>query len=162
MRAAYRRLRDGYLGPRPRFVGQPNAGRHLRPSLGRARRERRANRNQRPRILKSLTMTNFRKFTEHELPLRPISILVGPNNAGKSAAIEALRLASLVANRSSSINFQSPPDWLEEPAATQGVSPSLRDFHSNLRTAFNQYKGYPCECSDHKIWVLETNNTNTK
>jgi len=94
-------------------------------------------------MLKSLTMTNFRKFTEHELPLRPISILVGPNNAGKSTAIEALRLASLVANRSSSINFQSPPDWLEEPVGTQGVSPSLRDFHSNLRTAFNQYSSPP-------------------
>lgn len=72
-----------------------------------------------------------------------MSILVGPNNAGKSTVIEAIRLISLVANRYSAINFQSTPDWLDDAAGTRGVSPSLRDLHTNLKTAFHSYGAPP-------------------
>lgn len=94
-------------------------------------------------MIKQLVITNFRKFGEHQLPLRPMSILVGPNNAGKSTVIEAIRLISLVANRYSAINFQSTPEWLDVAAGTHGVSPSLRDLHTNLKTAFHSYEAPP-------------------
>jgi len=43
--------------------------------------------------LKTLTLTNFRSFTQENINLcRDISILVGENNGGKSNAIDAIRL----------------------------------------------------------------------
>lgn len=42
--------------------------------------------------LKKLTLSNFRKFEKLELEFRPITILVGPNNSGKSTGIKALLL----------------------------------------------------------------------
>jgi hypothetical protein len=70
---------------------------------------------------------------------------VGANNAGKSTAIEALRLVSLVTNRLRGLNFRPPPKWLEETGrGTWGVSPSLRGFEFRLaRHIFHRYADPP-------------------
>lgn len=65
---------------------------------------------------------------------RPTTVIVGANNAGKSTIVEAIRLISLVANRHGSLNFGPPPDWISDPTAGRGVSPSLRDLNTNLST----------------------------
>lgn len=44
--------------------------------------------------LTSLSLRNFRAFEEATIRLAPITILVGPNNAGKSSIISALRVLS--------------------------------------------------------------------
>lgn len=44
--------------------------------------------------LTAMELRNFRAFEHQRIPLAPITILVGPNNAGKSSALSTLRLLS--------------------------------------------------------------------
>lgn len=88
-------------------------------------------------MLESIQLENFRRFNNHLVRFRPTTIIVGANNAGKSTIVEAIRLVSLVANRHGRLNFGPPPDWVTDPTAGIGVSPSLRDLNINLATAVN-------------------------
>lgn len=45
-------------------------------------------------MLKSIQIRNFKSFRNVELPLSPLTMLIGPNASGKSNAIEAIRLLS--------------------------------------------------------------------
>lgn len=42
--------------------------------------------------VKSLTLRNFKRFEEATFDLRPLNLLVGPNNSGKSTVLQALSL----------------------------------------------------------------------
>ena len=95
-------------------------------------------------MLSALEIRNFRKFERYAVDLGPRSLLVGPNNAGKSTLIEAMRLVSIVANRLASLNFEKAPDWLEQRESARGVTPSLKglDLHLGKET-FHQYAEPP-------------------
>ena len=43
-------------------------------------------------MLRELRLENYRGFSDHSIPFEEVSVLVGRNNAGKSTAVEALRL----------------------------------------------------------------------
>lgn len=91
-------------------------------------------------MLRSLRLENFRRFSDHEVPFEELTLLVGANNAGKSTAIEALRLISLVSNRLAGLHFRPPPDWLPSQLGSWGVAPSLRGFEFRLaRHIFHRY-----------------------
>jgi predicted ATPase len=77
-------------------------------------------------------MENFRGFEDHTVDFPSRTLLVGPNNAGKSTIVEALRLVSLVANRPGLTSVETP-NWLGEAAAAPfGVSPSLKGMDFEL------------------------------
>jgi energy-coupling factor transporter ATP-binding protein EcfA2 len=90
-------------------------------------------------MLTSLRLQNFRCFKDHMVQLRPTTIIVGRNNAGKSTVVEALRLVSLVAGRAPHLNFSDVPKWLDAPKSHRGVSPSLRGFEFDFTTVFHRY-----------------------
>ena len=95
-------------------------------------------------MLTGLQVTNFRKFDRYAVDFGDRNLLVGPNNAGKSTLIEALRLVSIVVNRFGSLNFDSPPEWLEAIERSKGVTPSLRGLDFDLgREIFHQYADPP-------------------
>jgi energy-coupling factor transporter ATP-binding protein EcfA2 len=96
-----------------------------------------------PAMLTSLRLQNFRCFKDHIVPLRPTTIVVGRNNAGKSTIVEALRLVSLIVSRAPNLNFTQVPKWLDAPKAFRGVSPSLRGFEFDFTTAFHRYAEPP-------------------
>jgi predicted ATPase len=48
-------------------------------------------------MLTSFSLRDFKSFREASLPLGPLTVLTGANAAGKSNAIEALRLLSWLA-----------------------------------------------------------------
>ena len=48
-------------------------------------------------MLSTFTLRDFKSFREARLPLGPLTVLIGANAAGKSNAIEALRLLSWLA-----------------------------------------------------------------
>lgn len=50
-------------------------------------------------MIKKLYLTNFKGFEQHEIEFRAFSVAVGHNNAGKSSAIEALRIIATVAKK---------------------------------------------------------------
>jgi hypothetical protein len=94
-------------------------------------------------MLTEVRLSNFRKVSKQTIPLEPLTLLVGGNNAGKSTVIEALRLVSLVTKRVAGLKFAPPPDWLAENESW-GVSPSLRGFEFRLtRHIFHRYNDPP-------------------
>jgi hypothetical protein len=94
-------------------------------------------------MLRSLQLTNFRRFAEHRLTFRPNTLLVGANNAGKSTIVEALRLVSIITSRYRVLAFRAPPSWLGEDRAAPGVAPSLAGTGIDLSAVMNQYSDPP-------------------
>ena len=95
-------------------------------------------------MLTRLEIENFRGFHRHVIPLRSTTIIVGPNNTGKSTIVEALRLIAIVAARIPALTFRDPPEWLLEHAdAAVGVRPSLQGTGVDLRAVFHQYQEPP-------------------
>jgi energy-coupling factor transporter ATP-binding protein EcfA2 len=94
-------------------------------------------------MIHSLQLKNFRRFGDHKLTFRQVTLLVGANNAGKSTIVEALRLVSIVANRYRVLPFRPPPPWLAEERAAPGVAPSLTGTGIDLSAVMNQYSDPP-------------------
>ena len=62
-------------------------------------------------MITHLSLTNYRSFPSLELPLKQISVFVGPNAAGKSSALEGLLLLKQTAafpRRASFLNLNGP------------------------------------------------------
>lgn len=72
-------------------------------------------------MLAELYLENFRRFGTHTIGFGTSTILVGPNNAGKSTVVEALRLVALVTRYGPNLPFREVPDWVERPAGTYCV-----------------------------------------
>ena len=94
-------------------------------------------------MLERLELENFRGFERHALPVRPLTVIVGQNNAGKSTIVEALRLLSLVIARSTTLSYKQPPDWAERPKREYGILPSLRNIEIEFSTLTHQYADPP-------------------
>ena len=94
-------------------------------------------------VIKELVLRNFRGFSHHDLPLRPLTVIVGRNNAGKSTIAEALRLLSVITARYRSLDFHDVPNWLEAPIGERGLKPSLRNLEIEFANLFNQYNDPP-------------------
>lgn len=78
-------------------------------------------------MITDLRLENFRGFEDHLTPLRESTVLVGANNAGKSTMVEALRLVALLTDRfrRGRGRFVRIPDWLDHPAAFDGLAPAI-------------------------------------
>ncbi|MCB5261205.1 MAG: ATP-binding protein, partial [Candidatus Cloacimonetes bacterium] len=48
-------------------------------------------------MIQSIRIANFKSFQDATLPLASLTMLIGPNASGKSNALEAIRLLSLLA-----------------------------------------------------------------
>ena len=62
-------------------------------------------------MLTQLSLTNYKGFKAQELPLKQITVLVGPNNAGKSSLLEGLLLLKQTAafpRRAPYLNLHGP------------------------------------------------------
>jgi hypothetical protein len=90
-------------------------------------------------MLASMHLENYRCFDGHSIEFRPMTVVVGRNNAGKSTIAEALRLISLVTERIEGLNFRSPPAWTELAMAHKGVSPALEGTGIDFDTICNNY-----------------------
>ena len=94
-------------------------------------------------MLNLLHLKNFRAFADHTLSLRPLTIVVGRNNAGKSTIVEALRIIALITRRFGNLNFRAVPSWLNAPRVYRGVSPDLSHGGFNFETVFHRYGDPP-------------------
>jgi hypothetical protein len=99
------------------------------------------------RCLPLLEFENFRCFGNHKLTLRPLTIIVGRNNAGKSTVAEGLRLISLVLSRYWTSHYGKIPRWLDIPSNRRGIAPSLRGYEFNFETVFHRYGEPPASVS---------------
>lgn len=95
-------------------------------------------------MLKKIELENYRCFNYQSIEFKDTTIIVGKNNAGKSTIIEALRLVSIVANRS--LNFKNAPIWLEEYSPSiKGVTPSLAGLDFSTKNIFHKYQKSPAK-----------------
>lgn len=94
-------------------------------------------------MLKDLRLQNFRCFSDHTVPLRERSIVIGRNNAGKSTLVDALRLVAIVASRYQALHFRSPPKWGDLPKREVGLAPSLDGMDFNVENLFHRYGDPP-------------------
>jgi predicted ATPase len=90
-------------------------------------------------MLISLRLQNFRCFAEHALDLRPTTVIVGRNNAGKSTLVEALQLVSIAANRFKNLRLGGPPEWAGLPLSHRGVAPSVEGLGIDFEAIFHRY-----------------------
>lgn len=97
------------------------------------------------KVLSTLRLVNFRCFTDHEIDLQELSVIVGANNAGKTTIAEALRLVSLVTSRYTSLPYHDPPDWLDVPRRLRGCRPSIEGLQVQSDTIFNRYGDPPAK-----------------
>lgn len=96
-------------------------------------------------MLTEITLENFKCFSQQTVPLRPLTIIVGRNNAGKSTIIEALRLISIVTSRIGGLAVREVPSWLDRPIVNRGVAPSLENQEFNFASAFHRYNNPPAK-----------------
>jgi putative AbiEii toxin of type IV toxin-antitoxin system len=90
-------------------------------------------------MLTKIRLQNFRGFADHELPILPLTLIVGRNNAGKSTIIEALRFIALATARYQTVPYNDPPEDLKIPDNFRGISPSLRDIDFDRINLFYRY-----------------------
>lgn len=96
-------------------------------------------------MLVEIFLSNFRGFEEHSLELRPTTIAVGRNNAGKSSLVEALRLISIVTDRLENLNFRNPPSWTQLPRRSPGVAPAINNIGINFEGICHRYSDPPAK-----------------
>jgi len=89
-------------------------------------------------MITEITLSNFRGFDNHSIPLRPVTIIVGKNNAGKSTVVEALRLISVITRRFQGLNYHELPSWIDRPRRERGVFPSTDDFEFSSEAVFHR------------------------
>lgn len=97
-------------------------------------------------MLTSLTLVRYRCYEHHEFSFRPNTVMVGANNAGKSTAIEALRLVSLVTARYRGFTWSNPPEWVQDHVTrgTKGARPSLLNIgFDHPKTVMHRYQEPP-------------------
>ena len=92
-------------------------------------------------MIKELHLTNFKGFERHTIEFRPFSVVVGHNNAGKSSAIEALRIVATVAKKFATHKYVETPSWAAEFGT--GISPSLDEVKLKPETVFFKYSEPP-------------------
>lgn len=94
-------------------------------------------------MLTNIHLINYRGFEDHQVKIRPVSVVVGKNNAGKSTFIEAIRLISIITNRLPNLNFKTAPNWSKYGRAYRGVSPSLEGLEIDYKGIFYHYNEPP-------------------
>jgi hypothetical protein len=94
-------------------------------------------------VLTRVRLRNFRCFEDHTLPLKPTTIVIGRNNAGKSTLVEAFRLLATVSGRYQGLAYKPGPAWGGIPRRDSGVTPSLRGLEIRFDTLFHQYSDPP-------------------
>lgn len=110
-------------------------------------------------MIKELKLRNFRGFDEHTIPLDQFTLLVGKNNAGKSTAVEALRLISIITQRYQGLSYKPLPTWLERPKRERGVTPATDEFDFNPKSLFHRLGDPPAEiiasfATGHKVEAI--------
>ena len=94
-------------------------------------------------MLKRIAFRNYRCFESHRIALRPLTVAVGRNNAGKTTVVEGLRLLSLATARLTSSNYRNPPPDVGISYQLRGVQLRIDAASFNYDTLFHHYGSPP-------------------
>ncbi|MFM7058890.1 MAG: AAA family ATPase, partial [Planctomycetota bacterium] len=91
-------------------------------------------------MLTTLHLQNFRGFADHAVSFQRLSVVVGPNNGGKSTVIEALRLMAEVIDRIPHGRFGPAPEKFQRLGVTEpGVFMTPEQLGVRPSTLFHRY-----------------------
>jgi predicted ATPase len=90
-------------------------------------------------MITTLHLQNFRGFRDHVVEFAKFSVVAGRNNAGKSSAIEALRIVANVANQFSGRRGRFTPSHEWCPSDEVGLRFSTEEFQFKSETVFHNY-----------------------
>lgn len=90
-------------------------------------------------MLRSISLTNFRGFSDHRIEFGKEAILIGQNNAGKTTAIEALRVLSVAQLRLHNAQFVPCPQWLDGHCTGAGFKFSLETIDFDFANVQHSY-----------------------
>ncbi len=80
-------------------------------------------------MITEIKITNFKRFNELVVPLAPTTILVGPNNGGKTTALQALMVWQLALKKwASRRQIKDDTPKRKVPAKRPGIGINLQEF----------------------------------
>ena len=91
-------------------------------------------------MLKQITLENYRCFKKSQLTVRDLTVIVGKNNAGKSTAIEAIRIISMATRKYKTANYINPPQSLSLAKRFKGFRLPVENFKIDLRSIVYFYE----------------------
>lgn len=89
-------------------------------------------------VLKRLTIRGFRGFKSFSVPFKPFTVIVGPNNAGKSTLISSLRSGSLMLAHAKRFNPTSTNQYRGERYRTYLIP--ANSFLTDNETLRNEFE----------------------
>jgi hypothetical protein len=92
-------------------------------------------------VLTTIQLINLKVFQDQRIGFRRFSVVIGRNNAGKSAAFEAIRILSNVISKFTSGKFSKRPPWIDGDRV--GISPPFDDQQRKPETLFFRYEDPP-------------------
>jgi hypothetical protein len=81
-------------------------------------------------MISHLTLENFKAFQSEQIPLRPLTVLIGENNAGKSSVLAAIRLLAQTSQ-------------LSDPSVPLLFDGQFGDFGSFADAVYANHRGKP-------------------
>lgn len=91
-------------------------------------------------MLERLTITNFRCLRSVDVPLKPLTVLIGPNDTGKSTFLSAIQLLVQIRGSDGEDCWRRDPaykvsidGWIKEPATVQPVQVGIPNLSPQLR-----------------------------
>ena len=93
--------------------------------------------------LKSINISNYKCFKRVSFNLKDISVFIGENNAGKSTAVEAIKLISLGIEKLKAGGFIACPNFVSDCIVDKCIKLNTENLLIDLSVASNEYNGLP-------------------
>lgn len=95
-----------------------------------------------PAMLKSLRLTNFKAYKDSGvIPLKPLTILIGANNSGKSTILQALLMLKQSTEQTKFAGRAHRFQDTGSPLVTTGPDVDMKGFHAILRGGSKNKEG---------------------
>lgn len=93
--------------------------------------------------LKSINIINYKCFERVSFRIKDINIMIGENNAGKSTAIEAIKLLSFAIDRIKLGRFTDCPSEISDNKKDRCVYLNIENLLIDISLASHKYNGQP-------------------
>ena len=95
--------------------------------------------------LKSIHIRNYKCFKDVSFSLKDINVMIGENNAGKSTAIEAVRLLACGIDNLKKLKYINCPEIVSEKLTDKCVSLNIRSLLIDIESCSYKYNGKKSE-----------------
>lgn len=94
--------------------------------------------------LKSIRIKNYKCFKDVSFSIKNINILIGENNAGKSTAIEAIKLIAFAIEKLKKSNYIECPEEISDMSRNRCVLLNIQTLLIDIDLVSYKYQGASC------------------